>query len=67
MKSTVENLMRDSKLIYKNSIKDFNWSGNCAIGNVKESKSSHKKMDSVNFVIIPKMKQNNLLSKKMQE
>ena len=56
MKATIENLMKGSKLIYKNSLmRDINWFGMSA----STKNSSRSGSDSVNFVLIPKIKQNN--------
>ena len=65
MKATIENLMKGSKLIYKNSLmRDINWFGmSASTKNSSSSSSSSKEFksgsDSVNFVLIPKIKQIN--------
>lgn len=62
MKSTIENLMKGSKLIYKNSLREFNWftTTNTMTRNINGINSfKNKPSDSVNFVLIPKVKQKN--------
>ena len=58
MKSTIENLMKGSKLIYKNSLREFNWFGiNTSTKKSSSKEYKNKQSDSVNFVLIPKVKQ----------
>jgi hypothetical protein len=61
MKSTIENLMKGSKLIYKNSLREFNWfTTNTITRNIYGTNNFKNKLsDSVNFVVIPKVKQKN--------
>lgn len=56
MKTTIDNLMKDSKLSYKNSINELSW---FATQKNRGNKQNTENIDSVNFVVMPKLKPKN--------